>query len=76
MDLARICIVLGVVFLLIGGGLMLLPKGVNPFAWFGRLPGDISYKSDHTVVFAPLMSMLVISIALSVVGWLVRRFLS
>lgn len=76
MDLARVCIVLGVAFLLLGGGLMLLPKGVNLVGWFGRLPGDISYKSDHTVVFAPLMSMLVISIVVSVVGWIVRRFLS
>jgi hypothetical protein len=34
---------------------------------FGRLPGDIHYKGERTRVFAPLTSMLLLSLLLSVV---------
>ncbi|MDP9093436.1 MAG: DUF2905 domain-containing protein, partial [Actinomycetota bacterium] len=33
---------------------------------FGRLPGDINYRGSRTRVYAPIMSSLLISLALSV----------
>ena len=33
--------------------------------WFGNLPGDIKYKGEHTFVFIPITSMLLISLVLS-----------
>jgi uncharacterized protein HemY len=42
--------------------------------WFGRLPGDIRIESGNTHVFIPITSMLVVSVVLSVVVHLVRRF--
>jgi len=41
--------------------------------WFGNLPGDIRYKGEHTFVFIPLTSMLLISAFLSIVMWLMHR---
>lgn len=55
-DFARILIGIGVVCVVVGSVLLLLPKGWNPFGWFGRLPGDIWYQGEHTSVFVPLIS--------------------
>lgn len=34
---------------------------------FGRLPGDIQYQGERTKVFAPITSMLLLSLLLSLV---------
>lgn len=42
--------------------------------WFGRLPGDIRIQRPSGTVFIPLVSMLVLSIALTlIVNFLFRR---
>jgi len=41
--------------------------------WFGNLPGDIKYKGEHSFVFIPITSMLLISGILSLVMWLINR---
>ncbi|AFZ66276.1 DUF2905 domain-containing protein [Deinococcus peraridilitoris] len=35
------------------------------FSWFGRLPGDIRIHNENASVFIPLTSMIVVSVALS-----------
>ncbi|MCF6207538.1 MAG: DUF2905 domain-containing protein [Sulfurovum sp.] len=42
-------------------------------SWFGNLHGDIKYKGEHTFVFIPITSMLLVSILLSIVMWLMNR---
>jgi hypothetical protein len=44
-------------------------------AWFGRLPGDIRYDGGNVRVFFPITTMILISVVLSLVAYLVRRFL-
>jgi hypothetical protein len=44
-------------------------------AWFGRLPGDIRVERGGVRVYVPLASMLLVSVVLSLVSYLVRRFL-
>jgi uncharacterized membrane protein YidH (DUF202 family) len=64
--------------LVIVGGAFLVVVGVLVYSgalnWFGRLPGDIRYEGEHTRVYVPIVSMLIISIALSLILYLVRRF--
>jgi hypothetical protein len=36
-------------------------------SWFGRLPGDVRYEGRRTRVYAPLGSMLLLSLILSLV---------
>lgn len=64
--------------LIIGAGLVLVVVGLlvwsGALGWFGRLPGDIRYESGSTRVYVPLVSMLLVSVALSLVAYLVRRF--
>ena len=41
--------------------------------WFGHLPGDLHYSSDNVKVYAPIGSMILISVLLSVAIAIVRR---
>lgn len=47
--------------------------GKLPFR-LGRLPGDISYKSEHTSFYFPIVTCIVISVALSLIAWLINYF--
>ncbi|HET9485559.1 MAG TPA: DUF2905 domain-containing protein [Xanthomonadales bacterium] len=43
-------------------------------SWFGHLPGDIRVQRESSSFFMPITSMLVVSVALSLLFALVRRF--
>jgi hypothetical protein len=67
-------------YLLIVGGIMLLLGlilyfGGNKFSWFGNLPGDIKIKKENFVFYMPIGSMLLLSLLLSLLWWIIRRFL-
>ena len=47
--------------------------GGSWFSWFGRLPGDIRVERPGFRFYAPLASMLLVSLLLSAVLWLIRR---
>jgi hypothetical protein len=70
-DLGRMLVGLGVLFLLLGGLILLLGKTGIPF---GRLPGDIAYRGKHTSFYFPLASSILLSIVLSIVFYLLSRF--
>ena len=63
-------IVIGGVCLIVIG-LLVYSGGLN---WFGRLPGDIRYESERTGVYVPIVSMLLVSLALSLIFYLIRKF--
>lgn len=67
--------------LLMAAGALLLVAGVvarflpGAFSWFGHLPGDIRVEGERTSFFAPITSMLVVSVAASVaINLLARLF--
>ena len=68
-----------VALLLIGAGLLLALAGVLAYfgllSWFGRLPGDVRIERENFRLYVPLASMLVVSVGLSLVLWIARRFL-
>lgn len=53
-------------------GLLIYLGGLN---WFGRLPGDVKYESERVHVYVPIVSMLLISLAISVIFYIIRRLL-
>ena len=67
----------GTVLITIGVGLILVGLLIwsGSLSWFGRLPGDIRIERETVRVYVPIMSMLVVSLALSLVLYVVRRFL-
>lgn len=52
-------------FALVGIG-ALLHWFPNLFAWFGRLPGDIRIERESGGFYFPIVSLLIISIALTI----------
>ena len=65
-------------YLLIGGSCLALLGFVLLYApwllsWFGKLPGDIRIEGQKTFVYIPITSMVLVSVALSLVGWLLKR---
>lgn len=64
--------------LLILCGLALVVIGLLAWSgllhWFGRLPGDLRIERPGVRVYVPLVSMLVVSLLISLVAWVVRRF--
>lgn len=63
-------ITLGVIFVALG--LLFSFAGRLPFK-LGRLPGDIYIHGRHTTFFFPLTTCILISLALSLAMWLLRR---
>ena len=62
--MSRWLIVAGLALVLTGLVLQYAPWLVN---WFGRLPGDIRIDGEHTNVFVPITSMVIISVALTLI---------
>ena len=64
---------LGAVVLVVGALVRFFP---GLFSWFGNLPGDIRLEGENSSVFIPITSMIVISVAatilFNVVGSLLR----
>ncbi len=63
-------VALGVGLILIG---LLFWSG--SLAWFGRLPGDIRIERETVRIYLPIVSMLLVSVVISLVVYLIRRFL-
>jgi len=66
--------------ILIFGGVVLIAIGLILFffwdrlSWVGNLPGDIKIEGKNYRFYAPLLSMLLLSILLSLILWIIRRF--
>lgn len=43
--------------------------------WLGRLPGDVSGKMGNTRFYFPVMTMLIISVLLTIIINIFKRFL-
>ena len=63
-------VIVGGVFIIVVG-LLIYSGGLS---WFGRLPGDIRYESGNVRVYIPIVSMLLVSLALTLIFNLLRRF--
>lgn len=58
----NILIYIGFAFIVIG-----IAYKYGLLGWFGNLPGDIKYRGENTFVFIPITSMLLVSVALSLI---------
>jgi hypothetical protein len=64
--MARLLIVAGIVLIGIG---LLIKIGLP----IGRLPGDIVVKRENATFYFPIVTCIVISVVLSLIGLLFRR---
>ena len=70
-ELGRALLILAAVIAITGA--LLYFSGRLPFR-LGRLPGDIVHRGEHTTFYFPIVSCLVLSLALSFLYWLFSHF--
>jgi Protein of unknown function (DUF2905) len=70
-ELGRAILILGTVSVVVGAALYFGAR--LPFR-FGRLPGDIIHRGEHTTFYFPIVTCLVVSVALSVLFWFFSHF--
>ena len=68
--MGRLLIYAGIALLALG---LLMTFAPGTLSWFGRLPGDISIQRGGTRIFLPFTSMILLSLALTVLVNLLRR---
>ena len=66
MDVGRLLIVVGV--LLVAGG-VLIKLGVP----LGRLPGDIVIRGERSSFYFPIVTCVVVSVVVTLIGWMLRK---
>lgn len=69
-SLGKYLILFGAVIIVIGIVLTFFPK----LNFFGRLPGDFEFKRDNFSFYFPLATSILISVALTLLFWLISFF--
>jgi hypothetical protein len=67
--LGKLLLGLGLVLVVIGVSLLLIPK----IPWLGRLPGDIFIKTDKVSFYFPITTGIIISLLLTLLFALFRK---
>jgi hypothetical protein len=67
-------------YLLLIGALLILAGLVywlfgDKLKWLGNLPGDIRVESENGGFYFPIVTCILLSVVLSLIVWLARRFL-
>jgi hypothetical protein len=70
-ELGKLLLIVGVV--LVGVGALLTFGARLPFR-LGRLPGDLSYQGRSGSVYFPIVTCIVVSLALTLIFWIINFF--
>jgi hypothetical protein len=70
LSLGRVLIGIGLLFLAAGAAVWLLERAHLPL---GRLPGDVTWRRNHTTIYFPWVTCLVLSALGSLLLWLFSR---
>ena len=70
-ELGRTLLILAAVLAAIGASLYF--SGRLP-GRLGKLPGDIVHRTQHTTIYFPIVTCLLLSAALSLLLWLINHF--
>ena len=68
-ELGKFLVILGVIVAGVG---LLLWSGFGK-GWFGRLPGDIHYSKGNFSFYFPIGTCILLSLALSLILWFLRK---
>jgi hypothetical protein len=70
-ELGRTLLILAAFLAAIGAFLYFSPR--LPFKP-GKLPGDLVHRTEHTTLYFPVVTCLILSAALSLIFWLINHF--
>ena len=68
-ELGKVLLIFGLVIAAVG--VFFIAGAKLPFR-LGRLPGDISYHGRHGTFYFPIVTCVILSVALTVILWIVR----
>jgi len=68
--IGKLLVFAGIVVVVIG---LIIWLAGDKLSWFGRLPGDIRIERKNFTFYFPLVSMILVSVAISFIFWLIRR---
>jgi hypothetical protein len=66
-------VLIGVFSVVIGAWLWSGSRLPSWLSWVGRLPGDIAIERDHVRIYFPIVTSLLLSLALTLLMWLFGR---
>ncbi|NEM99249.1 DUF2905 domain-containing protein [Pontibacter burrus] len=69
--IGKYIVIVGVILVVVG---LLVWFAGDKLNWFGNLPGDVRVEKKNVKIFAPFTTMLLLSILLSLLMWLFRKF--
>ncbi|MEJ8757092.1 DUF2905 domain-containing protein [Pontibacter sp. H259] len=64
-------VIIGILIVVVGLVVWFAGDKLN---WFGNLPGDVRVEKKNVKIFAPFTTMLIVSVILSLLLWLFRKF--
>jgi hypothetical protein len=70
-NLGKFIVGVGVVIVVIG---LIVWFAADKLSWFGRLPGDIVVERPGWRFYAPITTMILLSVGLSLLLWLFGKF--
>jgi len=70
-DLGKLLLIFGGILVLVGA--FLLTGARLPFR-LGRLPGDISYQGKNGSFYFPIVTCILLSVALTLISWIIHHF--
>lgn len=65
---------------IIGAGVIIILVGIiiyffhDKLNWVGRLPGDIRIEKENFRFYFPITTMILLSIAATLIVWMIRKF--
>ena len=71
-ETGKYIVVIGLAIILVGVFIYFFHDKLH---WIGRLPGDIRVEKENFRFYFPIMTMILLSVIVSGVIWLVRKFL-
>lgn len=69
MQMGKQIILIGCVTIVVGIIWLLFAKH---FQWLGHLPGDFKWKKGNSIIYLPIASMVLISVAINIIMWIVK----
>lgn len=70
-QMGKYLLIIGLVVAVVGAVIWLLGDKLH---WFGNLPGDIRVERENFRFYFPITTMILLSIVLSLLLWIFRRF--
>lgn len=75
--MGKLLIIIGLMIIVLGLVIMSIENGtlnIKWLNWFGNLPGDIKIEKENFKFYFPLTSMIVISVVISLILRILKKF--